>query len=100
MRFTFGGRHFNVTNFLWKQIIEAENDSRKGLPYAPYLMFIIEKVSGLTFKNDVQHTMLKITRLSPPGSSARARSPTPPSPSPPPATRHSRGPSHVSSSSS
>src|SRR6266540_3168422 len=57
-------------------------------------MYIIEKVSGITFRKDVEHPVLKITRLSPLGA---PRSPTPPYPSPPLATRHSRGPSHVSS---
>src|SRR6266540_5806899 len=47
--------------------------------------------------------VLKMTRLSPPGSSARPHGPSPTStrsPSPPPATRHSRGPSYASSSGS
>src|SRR5436190_313815 len=63
MRFTEGGLLFNVTNFIWEEIIEVENDSRKGLPYAPYIMYIIEKVSGISFKKDMEHPMLKITRL-------------------------------------
>src|SRR6266540_1794594 len=80
MRFAKDGRPFNVTNFMWEELIEAENDSRKGFPYAPYIMYVIEKVSGITFRKDVEHSVLKITRTSPPGASRSQR------------------PSHVSSS--
>src|SRR6266540_999016 len=87
-RFSPGGCSFNVTNFLWEEIIEATNDSRKGRLYAPYIMFVIEKVSSITFQKDVQHEWLKIRKLaSSHGPTAQARGPTP-SPSPPPA-RHS-----------
>jgi len=31
------------------------DDSRKHLPYAPYLMYMIERVTKITFKKDVKH---------------------------------------------
>src|SRR6266542_5613650 len=86
MRFAKDGRPFNITNFMWEELIEAENDSRKGFPYAPYIMYVIEKVSGITFRKDGEHQVLRITRTSPLGAS---RTPSPSSShsqSPPPAT--------------
>src|SRR6266542_2124827 len=97
---------------MWEELIESKNDSRKGFPYAPYIMYVIEKVSGITFRKDGEHQVLRIMRTSPPGAS---RTPSPSSSSSPPmispprhshgpshyrAPSHSRGPSHISSSGS
>ena len=41
-RFAPGGDKFNVPRFMWQEIRVAMDDARKGLPYAPYLMFVIE----------------------------------------------------------
>lgn len=38
----------------------AMYDPRKGLPYAPYIMFMIEKVSKITFPKDVIHEPLRL----------------------------------------
>jgi len=42
--------------------MEAE---RKGLPYAPYLMFLIERVTGISFPKDRMHTIYKIEKTQP-----------------------------------
>jgi hypothetical protein len=41
-RFALGGDKFNVPHFMWQEIRVAMDDARKGLPYAPYLMLVIE----------------------------------------------------------
>jgi len=40
-------------------------DGRKGLPYAPYLMFLIERVTGISFPKDGMHTIYKIEKTQP-----------------------------------
>ena len=40
-------------------------DGRRGLPYAPYLMFMIERVSGFYFLKDGMHTIYKIEKTQP-----------------------------------
>ena len=45
VRFTPGGDRFNVPRFMWHELRNAMDDGRKGLPYAPYFMFMIERVS-------------------------------------------------------
>ena len=37
-------------------------DGRKGIPYAPYLMFMIERVTGHRFEKDGLHTVYKIEK--------------------------------------
>ena len=37
-------------------------DGRRGLPYAPYLMFIIERVTGFYFPKDEIHIIYKIEK--------------------------------------
>ena len=41
LRFAQNGRPFCITNFLWEELIAAKNDSRRGFPYAPYVMYVI-----------------------------------------------------------
>jgi hypothetical protein len=43
-RFAPGGDKFNVPQFIWHELRLAMEDRRKGLPYAPYLKFMIERV--------------------------------------------------------
>jgi hypothetical protein len=38
------------------------DDARNDLPYAPYIMYIIERVSGIEFKKDVEHRPYKLTQ--------------------------------------
>ena len=38
------------------------DDARKGLPYAPYLMFVTERVTGYQFFKDGLHEQYKIEK--------------------------------------
>ena len=51
-RFSPRGDRFNVPRFMWCELRIAMDDGRKGLPYAPYLMFLIERVIGYKFDKD------------------------------------------------
>ena len=96
LRFAHNGCPFSITNFIWEELIAASNDSRRGFPYAPYVMYIIEKFFGICFRKETEHPMLKITRTKQKGA---PRTPSPPSDhsqSPPLAQsppRRSHGPS-------
>ena len=61
-RFALGGDRFNVPRFMWQEIRVAMDDARKGLPYAPYLMFVIERVTGYRFVKDRLHEQYKIEK--------------------------------------
>ena len=53
------------------------DDGRKGLPYAPYLMFMIERVTGYKFDKDGLHIVYKIEKTQASGASkAMRRSPS------------------------
>jgi hypothetical protein len=69
------GDKFNVPHFIWVELSLAMDDRRRGLPYAPYLMFMIERVTGLRFPKDVIHTVYKIEKTKPVATTTqRARS--------------------------
>jgi hypothetical protein len=59
------GDKFNVPHFIWVELSLAMDDRRRGLPYAPYLMFMIERVTGLRFPKDGIHTVYKIEKTKP-----------------------------------
>jgi len=56
------GKTFNVGRFIWVQLAVAMDDGRRNLPYAPYLMFMIERVTGRIFPKDGFHTVYKIEK--------------------------------------
>jgi len=60
-RFAPGGDRFNVPRFMWIELRFAE-DGRRGLSYAPYLMFMIERVTEFYFLKDGTHTVHKIEK--------------------------------------
>jgi hypothetical protein len=64
-RFAPGGDRFNVPRFLWTELRLTVEDGRRGLPYAPYLMFMIERVTRLYFPKDMMHTVYKIEKTQP-----------------------------------
>jgi len=72
-RFAPGGDKFCVTHFMWRELWIAMEDGRKGLPYAPYLMFMIERVTGYRFEKDGLHEKYKIEKTHTTGTSAPAR---------------------------
>jgi hypothetical protein len=39
------GERFNILRFIWVELAYAMDDGRRSLPYAPYLMFFIERVT-------------------------------------------------------
>jgi len=74
-RFASGGVRFNVPRFLWRELRIAIDDGRKGLSYAPYLMFMIERVTGYKFDKDGLHTVYKIKKTQASGASKAVRRP-------------------------
>ena len=48
-------------------------DGRKGIPYAPYLMFMIERITGYRFEKDGLHTVYKIEKTRGAGASRAVR---------------------------
>ena len=64
-RFAPGGDRFNVPRFMWAGLRFVVEDGRKGLPYAPYLMFMIERVTGFYLPKDGMHTIYKIEKTQP-----------------------------------
>jgi hypothetical protein len=73
--FAPGGDKFNVPRFIWHELRLATEDGRKGLPYAPYLMFLIERVIGLGFPKDGMHIVYKIEKTQPTVASQATRGP-------------------------
>jgi len=69
-RFALGGDKFNIPQFIWHELRLVMEDGRKGLPYAPYLMFLIERVIGISFLKDRMHTVYKTASQATGGSHA------------------------------
>ena len=72
-RFSPGGDRFNVPRCMWRELRIAMDDGRKGLPYVPYLMFMIERVTGYKFDKDGLHTIYKIEKTQASGASKAVR---------------------------
>ena len=72
-RFAPIGDRFNVPRFMWHELRNAMEDGRKGIPYAPSLMFMIEKVSGYRFEKDGLHNVYKIEKTRGAGASRAVR---------------------------
>ena len=49
------------------------DDGRKGLPYVPYLIFMIERVTGYKFDKDGLHIIYKIEKTQASGASKAVR---------------------------
>ncbi|RLM93982.1 uncharacterized protein C2845_PM08G14610 [Panicum miliaceum] len=71
-RFAPGGKAFNIFYYIWNELRRVMDDSRKHLPYAPYIMYKIERVTKITFPKDAK---LEVLHLRSRGEDA----PTPPS---------------------
>jgi hypothetical protein len=56
------GEKFNVPRFMWVQLSYAMDDGKRDLTYAPYLMFMIERVSGFRYHKDCVHQVYKIKK--------------------------------------
>jgi hypothetical protein len=57
-----GSDAFSISRFIWDELSDSLDDARNGLPYAPYIKYIIERVSGIEFKKDVEHRPYKLTQ--------------------------------------
>jgi len=58
---------------MWHELRNALEDARKGIPYASYLMFKIERVTGYKFEKDGLHTVYKIEKIRGAGASRAVR---------------------------
>jgi hypothetical protein len=54
------GFKFSVFDFMWEEIKAISKSSLKSCGYAPYIMHMIERVSGHTFGCDKEHHPLRI----------------------------------------
>jgi hypothetical protein len=55
-----GGRPFSIMDFIWNELRRTMNDPQKFLPSAPYLMYMIERVTKITFPKDCKHAALHL----------------------------------------
>jgi hypothetical protein len=81
------GFEFSLFNFIWEEIKEISESPLKSCGYVPYIMHMIERVTGQTFGYDKEHHPLRIKNdLRAPLEDRRAATPRA---SPPRATRRS-----------
>ena len=59
-------RRFDVFNFIWEEIRLSSNDPKKGCVYAPYIMCMIENVTGQTFYKEQKHTGYQVRMIQTP----------------------------------
>jgi hypothetical protein len=50
---------------MWHELRIAMDDGRKGLPYAPYLMFMTERVTGYKLRRMVSTPSTRLKRPKP-----------------------------------
>jgi hypothetical protein len=55
-----GGRPFCIMDFIWNELRRTMNDPKKLLPSAPYIMYMIERVTKITFPKDCKHAFMLI----------------------------------------
>jgi hypothetical protein len=55
-----GGQPFCIMDFIWNELRRTMNDPKKYLPSAPYIMYMIERVTKITFPKDCKHEPLRI----------------------------------------
>jgi len=60
-RMALGSDAFSISRFIWAELSDSLDDAKNDLPYAPYIMYIIERVSGIEFKKDVEHRPYRLT---------------------------------------
>jgi hypothetical protein len=54
------GFEFSVFDFIWEEIKAISENPLKSYGYAPYIMHMIERVTGCTFGYDKEHQPLRI----------------------------------------
>jgi hypothetical protein len=55
-----GAQPFSVSRFIWFNLVEVTESGKCNLAYAPYIMYMIEMVSGVSFKKDVEHASYQV----------------------------------------
>jgi hypothetical protein len=55
-----GAKPFTVSKFIWFNLVEVTESGKCNLPYAPYIMYMIEMVSGISFKKDVENASYQV----------------------------------------
>jgi hypothetical protein len=58
-----GAKPFSVSRFIWYNLIEVSESGKFNLPYAPYIMYMVEMVSRISFKKDVEHASYQVKQL-------------------------------------
>lgn len=53
---------FSISRFIWLKLSGAMDDARNDLTYAPYIIYVIERVTDIIFKKDVEHKPYKLTQ--------------------------------------
>ena len=77
-----GGKLFCIMDFIWNELRRTMIEAKKSLPAAPYIMYMIERVTKVTFPKTVKHEPLHLY--------ARSGDAPPPPPSHASATRNPR----------
>jgi len=65
-RFGANGGRFGVSDLMWNKIVDGSVDPHKYLPYAPYLMQIMEQVTGVQFSHSCVHAPVRAKHLGAP----------------------------------
>jgi hypothetical protein len=55
-----GAAPFSVSKFIWHDLITSMDNGVDNFPYAPYVMYIIELVTGYIFKKDCEHCSYQV----------------------------------------
>jgi hypothetical protein len=55
-----GATPFSVSKFIWHDLITSMDNGVHNFPYAPYVMYIIELVTGYIFKKDCEHCSYQV----------------------------------------
>jgi hypothetical protein len=56
-----GAPPFSVGDYIWREIKYLPEDPKKICSYSPYIMFMIERVTGVEFPKDVTHKSLRLS---------------------------------------
>ncbi|KAK3118826.1 hypothetical protein QOZ80_9BG0708740 [Eleusine coracana subsp. coracana] len=59
LHWVHGDQKFDVFDYVYQEIWDISISSKRDCGYAPHIMYMIEKVLGLTLKKDMKHLSLK-----------------------------------------
>lgn len=59
---------FSVFRFIWTELMFVLHHGSKSIIYAPYIMRMVEAVTGMTFVHDSPHTPYRVQPVDPPAS--------------------------------